>query len=268
MFKKSLFFLLIVFSLTSFSVFANELDEPLTNEEITILKEKVGLNDEMINDLPIYELKLLIEEGAVLKAHTTEIIVMENPKSTDSDITPNQGGDLDESKIKLDGYAYDLGIVTSGTWKGYRKIKAYGTWEWLTPPANAYTDAFAVGWGDTRIVVPTANNDATEFWANYYRKTGSTGSWYLTQNAIKTSSFEPNSGTGWKFDLRQGFDYHKGDLTQYAYTRATSGDANFKFTYGHTQIVGFTPSFSNGPAFGVTPSIGVKVGYAADTLKW
>ncbi|GIN87862.1 hypothetical protein J6TS2_42480 [Heyndrickxia sporothermodurans] len=51
-------------------------------------------------------------------------------------------------------------------------------------------------------------------------------------------------------------------------TRATHGDANIKFTYGHAHTI-FTPSFSKGTSwYSVLPSITVKVGYAANTLRW
>ncbi|GIN84795.1 hypothetical protein J6TS2_11810 [Heyndrickxia sporothermodurans] len=263
-------------------------DEEVQSKDLTItetlyLKNNVGLTEDMIKEIPIDELRYLIEEEAVLSSSSSQTLIAEDEGNstsntsietsdtgviTDNIMKPNQGGDLNKKKIKLNSYVYKLGTVTKGKWKGYKRFKLYGTWKWLSAPINTYTDAFAVGFGDPNLVIPTAKGDADEFSADYYRWDSRMKKWYLTQYSFNTNNFEPNGGVGWKFNIRRGAAQHKGQLTQYVYTRATHGDANIKFTYGHAHTI-FTPSFSKGTSwYSVLPSITVKVGYAANTLRW
>lgn len=261
-------FILLFSSVTAYASEEEVLLTPLTDEEVSILKDKVGVSDELINDTPPNELRELIDEGAILKSSFTEIIEIPELINNDSGLYyPYQGGNLDEKKIKIRGQAYDLGTVSSGKYKGYKKIKFSGSWEWLSSPVNAYRDAFAVGWGDSRILIPTNNGSVAEFRGRYYRYDPNQG-WYLTESSINTNNFEPNAGTGWTFNLRQGVNTHKGTLVQNAYTRAPSMDSNFKFTYGHAHLL-LTPSFGKTTSgFTVTPGITVKTGYHAGELIW
>ena len=274
MLKKSIFLLfglLIMFSLPSLTAFANEEIEevPLTEEEIAQLKNNVGLTDEMINDLPITELRILIEEGSVLEFHQAEVIDIFEPEVFNpGEFKPMQGGDLDPKKIKITGYAFYNGKKTSGTYSGYRQYKLVGNWEWLTAPSWYLTDGFSVGWGSTDLKLPTRNNAVDEFWGYYYRYDGTKKTWYLTSTR-NPNTYEPNGGVGYKFDLRGGLTRHKGSLTQYVYTRASRGDINVKFEYGHAQMVGATVTFGkNAGSFGIAPTFGVKTGYAADEIVW
>ncbi|MGG0666772.1 hypothetical protein ABE042_22090 [Viridibacillus arvi] len=249
------------------SAFASEMNGDLTKNEVDQLKNDVGLSDELIQSIEIEEARELIEENAVLLSHVEEIITFD--EFSDS-IVPygSQGGDLNAKQIKLSGDAYKV-TNNNSSYKGQVKLKFVGNWEWLSAPINAYKDGFAIGWPTSeKVKLPTSNNGVDEFSADYYRWDSRLGKWYLTSSSKVPRDYEPNGGTGWIFDLRQGGSLSKGSLTQYAYTNSKTGSMNYKFTYGHAQLL-LNPSLSiSKGVFGVVPGNTVKVGHAAGTVTW
>ncbi|MEK4284724.1 hypothetical protein [Ureibacillus sp. FSL K6-0165] len=268
-----LLFTIILFLIVPSFAKASEIEvesnslELLTEEEINILQEDVGLTLEEIKTRSPEFLRSLIEEGAKKKFITSDIItvtdgISNNKFNTIQPMYTDPQGDL-KGSIQMEGEAYEVKSDKSG----YKKFRIVGRWKWISTPVVTLTDAFAIGVADSAgFILPVSNNQVVQHRHEYW--TGA-GGWQLRDNGNHPDDFSTNGGVGCFINLRQGqLNLHNGYMEQYVYTKKSSGDATIKFEYGHQTLALSSIGFDKNGVFSVSVTTGVKKGNIAANLSW
>lgn len=245
-----------VFAETSF-----EKDGVISDTERQILLNKVGLSEESIERLPISELELLLEEGAVLIGKGEEQsydLKSEEPEIGVMDLTKND--------IQLSGYGF---AVTTDK-PGYKKIKLVAEYNWNIDPLQKWTDSISIGYPVTnKFFLPfTSSGEVAQFYSLYSAWNPTYWQWEDHASTVP-ADWDNGAGLGETIDIKAGRDDHMGYIRMYAYVKNTeTGTSNVKIRYGHA-ILGASPSFSVYPAgLAVEPKTNVETLDYGFVLSW
>ena len=238
--------------------------EALSEEDILFLIENVGLTEEEIESISNKDfLRELISVDAEKSFYINEEVTIpgENiPKDKDG-VSPLINGALDGS-VNIIGSAYRVNNSTSGY--NYTYI-LHGEWKWTKNMLSAFTDAFTISMAsDPDIILPKNSSGEVTNHTTYYRAAGE-----IKMSKIKPDMFEPGSGVGVRFDIRQGIGTgNSGSTTQYIYSNKSLANRDVKFEYGHTTaaiIPGFSVG-SGGISISFSPSFGGSTGFIAKSI--
>jgi len=219
----ALFFIVPTFAkATELEPFGSNSLEILTEQEIQILQEDVGLSLEEIETRTPEFLRSLIEEGAKKKFITSDIVeVNDELSNTNTMIRPlaytDPQGTL-KGHIQIEGEAYEV----SSDRTGYKKFRLIGRWKWISVPQNTLTDGFAIGVADAAgFSLPESGGKVVQHTHDYWTTAGGS---YRRDYGVNPDDFSPNGGVGYFIDLRQGQGAgHYGHMSQYVYTEKKSG---------------------------------------------
>ncbi|KPB03068.1 hypothetical protein [Bacillus sp. CHD6a] len=234
----------------------------LTQEEKELLINVVGLSSDDLEILPVETLREFIEQDAkVVLEGTTTHTIYDAPKDSNGEYLPEAL--ISPKKLQLTGKAIKLSNASNGR----KRYNLYGTWKWLSSPANTYVDAMSIGFESGKgIVIPTSGGNVVEHsheYATYER-----GVKNRREYSTRPDSYYPGAGVGALYDLRQGGVSHQGYISQNVQMSQSTGVTNLKFEYAHAKTI-FNPSFSVSKGiFGITPGVSIDTNYYADTLEW
>lgn len=222
----------------------------LTEEEKEYLYEVLNFSEIEVNNMPIEEVKFLVENEAEIVSEFHEVFDM-------SDAGP-EGittlGDISKDDLSLKG-----GILSVKSDKsGYNAFYAYISYDWLTRPTWKLTDKIAIGFPSAlNVYMPTKNGNTIGHSASHWI--------YNTQTKVTTNynsnttpdDSDPSGGVVAAFKPYDTINVNhrlQGRVSQTFYVKNTvNGTSNVRFEYGHRRISG-EPSISILPSgISITP---------------
>ncbi|MEK5645443.1 hypothetical protein BK138_32840 [Paenibacillus rhizosphaerae] len=225
--------------------------QSLSSQEISYLKDSVGLNEEEIAAFPAEKLRTLIDNKAV-KVSSKEESFGEN--SIKGEITPQLNGNDITLQV--------LTFVQTSDKPGNKKFTLWGYFIWKKQPTFVFSDVMTIGVPQSvGFFLPTNGTNVTQHSHSFV--------WYdgqneFTENKTVPHDFSANSGVAGKYNIRNNVVWQKGYIEQNIYIPSgKSGTTNVVLEYGHA-VYTLVPSVG---ISGTTFSIGVSPSSKVETYK-